>query len=483
MLIPRRRWIMIAASVPTMLLAALMLLNTGFAPQRAWAQTESGITSPAPGSIVSGAVSIIGTAVSENFDRYELAYKPEPSGEEAYIYLTQGAGQVTDGQLGVWQTDELAPGEYSLRMRVVRTDGNYTEYFVTNLIIGEEEEPTPTPEDTPTPLPATATPVLAQPTPAVQPTATPILQATPAVTPATDTTVVTGTVAVTETVEIDVEATPGITPISVNVVGGDEGSLRILLRAILASFTLGPATEAVTATVGTLPSLPVNLNLPPSVAVVGSVVRTGNFNTTQLFYAAGATATDLVETVSDQLSAQGFTTPTPMGAPGTVFLSTQADLSILCGPDEDIFVNMGVATLNNTNILQISLNPIGLGGDPCSPDSMQGMAPGYGILPQLQPLAGALVRGSGGSSSGDRISATADIQTGLTTDVVAAHYEDQLEEAGWERLDDTAADAIAWSAWAFSDDDGNDWNGTFYIVRLAGDGDSYVATLDAQRQR
>jgi hypothetical protein len=475
MLIPRRRWIMIVASMPMVLLVALILLNTGFSPQSAWAQTESGIISPVPGSTVSGAVPVIGTAVSENFDRYELAYKPEPSGEEAYAYLGEGREQVVGGQLGVWQTDGLAQGEYSLRMRVVRTDGNYTEYFVTDLTVGEEEEPTPTPEDTPTPLPATATPILAQPT--VPPTATPVLQATPVITPATETTVV------TETVEIEAEATPGITPISVNVVGGDEASLRILLRAVLASFTLGPATQAVTATVGTLPSLPVNLNLPPSVAIVGSVVRTGDFGGTQLFFAGQPPAVDLVENVRQQLSTQGFTAPEAMAASGGVFLSSQPEISILCSLDDELFVNLGTAVLNNTVILQVSLNPIRTGGDPCSPDPMQGMGPGYGILPQLLPLAGAQVQGSGGSSSGDRISATADIQTELTADVVAAHYEDQLEEAGWERIDESSSDAIAWSAWSFSDDDDNEWNGTFYIVRLAGEGDSYVATLDAQRQR
>jgi hypothetical protein len=268
--------------------------------------------------------------------------------------------------------------------------------------------------------------------------------------------------------------------ISVNVVGGDEASLRSLLRAILASFTLGPATETVTATAGTLPSLPIDLDLPPSVAVVGSVVRSGEFGGTQLFFAAQSTD-DLLEDLRDQLSDQGFAAPEGMGTAGQVFLSTQPELSILCNLDDDLFVNLGAATLNNTTILQISLNPIRAGGDPCSPDPMQVAGPGYGILPPLQPLEDALIRGSGGSSGGDRISATADIQTELTADVVAAHYEDQLEAAGWERIDDTAADAIAWSAWSFSDDDNNEWNGTFYIVRLAGEGDSYVATLDAQR--
>jgi hypothetical protein len=481
---PRRRWITVAVSAPLILIVALILVGSGLSPQRAWAQTESAIASPAPGSTVSGTVSILGTAVDPNFARYELAYKPEPSGEEAYIYLSEGAEQVIDGQLGVWQTDNLAPGQYSLRMRVVRTDGNYAETFALNLTVGQGEElPAETPTETATALPATATPIPAQPTqpPAtavaqpVAATATPIVAATPVVTPTIDTSAVTTTVAA--------DATPTITPVSVNVVGGDEASLRIFLRSLLASLAMGPATEAITATVGTLPSLPIDLDLPASVAVVGSVARIGEFGGTQLFFAAPPSVADLTETVREQLIDQGFTLPAASGTSGVVFLSTQPDFSLLCSADDELSVNLGTAALNNTILLQVNLSPIRPDGDPCTPDATQPAGLGDGVLPQLQPLTGALVQGSGGSSSGSRISATADIQTELTADVIAAHYEDQLEAAGWERIDDTAADAIAWSAWTFTDEDDNEWSGTFYIVRLAGDGSTFVATLDAERQR
>lgn len=481
MLTPRKRWIMIVVSAPMILMAALILLSSGLSPEQAWAQTESGITSPASGSAISGTVIIMGTAVDPNFDRYELAYKPEPSGEDAYIYLSEGAESVLDGQLAVWQTEDLAPGEYSLRLRVVRIDGNYDEFVATNLTVGAAaEEPTPTPEETATPLPPTATPVPTQPaaSPTTPPTAAPTLAATATVVAAPET----DTAAVTETVEVDVEA--DLAPISVEVVGGDEAALRIFLRSLLASFTMGPATEAVTATIGELPPLPIELDLPASVAVVGSVVRTGDFGSTQIYFAPPVSAVDILDDVRVQLADQGFTSPQTVGTMGEVFLSNQPDVSLLCRTEDDLFANVGIASLNNTVILQISLLPIQPGASPCSPDPTQaGMGPGYGILPQLQPLAGARVQGSGGSSSGDRISATADIQTDLTADVVAAHYEDQLDAAGWERIEETAADAIAWSAWTFTDEDDNEWNGTFYIVRLAGDGDSYVATLDAQQQR
>lgn len=134
-------------------------------------QAQSGITSPASGAY-SGDVPVIGTAVIDPFQRYELYYKLEPSGDDAFIYFDGGTTQVTNGQLGIWRTTNLAPGTYSIRLRVVKTDGNYGEFFVRDLVVNPNAviEPTATPtssEPTPTPIPtATFTPA-PQPTPIV----------------------------------------------------------------------------------------------------------------------------------------------------------------------------------------------------------------------------------------------------------------------------------------------------------------------------
>ncbi len=125
---------------------------------------QSGITSPAPGSTVSGPVPIIGTATGSSFARFELYFKQEPSGDEAYSYFAGETRQIVNGQLGIWQTDVLQPGTYTLRMRVVRPDGNYGEFFVPNITVGSEPA-------TPTPDAPTATPIpIDTPTPYPQPT-------------------------------------------------------------------------------------------------------------------------------------------------------------------------------------------------------------------------------------------------------------------------------------------------------------------------
>lgn len=142
------------------MLALLATMVAVSIPSSTHAQNQSGITTPAAGAPVTGDVAIIGTAVIEPFRSYELYYKLEPSGDDAYIYFGGGTNQVINGQLGVWSTGDLAPGTYSLRLRVVKTDSNYDEKFAYNLVVNQQP-PTPT---------ATAT--SSEPTPTSIPTAT-----------------------------------------------------------------------------------------------------------------------------------------------------------------------------------------------------------------------------------------------------------------------------------------------------------------------
>lgn len=164
---PITRW-----RVVSLLLLLLVETLPLFSPQPAVAQA-AGISAPTTGAAVSGDVIISGTAVIDPFQRYELYYKQEPSGDDAYIYFDGGTSPVTNGQLGVWRTTNISPGTYSIRLRVVKTDGNYGEFFVRDVQLGGSSgEPTATPTTTP-----------GSPTPTAIPTATftPAPQPTPAV--------------------------------------------------------------------------------------------------------------------------------------------------------------------------------------------------------------------------------------------------------------------------------------------------------------
>lgn len=132
---------------------------------------QSGITSPAAGSTISGDVPVIGTAEIDPFQKYELYFKLEPSGDDGYVYFDGNTSPVSNGQLGVWRASSLEPGIYTLRLRVVKADGNYAEYFAPNLNVNQG------PPATPTPATPTITPTSSVPTP----TFTPAPSATPVV--------------------------------------------------------------------------------------------------------------------------------------------------------------------------------------------------------------------------------------------------------------------------------------------------------------
>jgi hypothetical protein len=171
-------------------LVALIEAAPGRSPQEQAPQAV--ITSPRDRAVVRDKVSIQGTATHPQFWKYEVAYGPEPNPGEQWILIGMvHETQVIDNVLETWDTNLLPDGNYSLRLRVVRRDGNYDEYFVREVAVANTlptDTPTPavtpTPTDTPTPLPPTPTilielPVLPSPTPQPLPTIAPVVRPTP----------------------------------------------------------------------------------------------------------------------------------------------------------------------------------------------------------------------------------------------------------------------------------------------------------------
>lgn len=134
----------------------LLIFSLRMVPAGA-AQSQNGVTAPADGETLSGVVIITGTAVHPDYLRYELAFLNEANQAAGWIVFAEGMEPVLDGTLAVWDTtvghNVGAPvfpdGRYRLRLRVVKTDYNYDEYFVTGLQISNAgPTPTPTPDET-----------------------------------------------------------------------------------------------------------------------------------------------------------------------------------------------------------------------------------------------------------------------------------------------------------------------------------------------
>lgn len=158
-------------AVPGIILLLLILPAWGAmaAPPR---QGDLAIISyPADNDVVRGLISITGSAVHPSFDRYQLAYVLEPNANDQWIGIgPEYREQIVNGELAIWDTTTVPDGSYSLRLRVVRLDGNYTEIEVHHIVVANTqptETPTPsasaTPTVTPTSLPPTPTIVIAVP--------------------------------------------------------------------------------------------------------------------------------------------------------------------------------------------------------------------------------------------------------------------------------------------------------------------------------
>lgn len=144
-----------------MSLVTLLLIGGGRA-RLALAQSSSGILSPATGEQIGGVVLVQGTATDSAFLRYELAFWRDANPGSGWVVFAEGDQPVLNGTLAVWDTTIgrnvgspfFPDGGYQLRLRVVRQDYNFDEYFVTALLISNDQ---PTPAPTSLPL-ATNTP-------------------------------------------------------------------------------------------------------------------------------------------------------------------------------------------------------------------------------------------------------------------------------------------------------------------------------------
>jgi hypothetical protein len=159
------------------------------------AQPLGQITSPRDRAGVRGLVPIEGSATHSQFQKYEMHYGPEPNPGDQWTPIggSPFTVPVVQGRLGLWDTTIIPDGVYSLRLRVVRLDGNYEEYFVRGVqVLNARPTETPTPQATPTPAAPTDTPaptltvVIGVPTvssPTPRPTGTPLPTAPPTDTP------------------------------------------------------------------------------------------------------------------------------------------------------------------------------------------------------------------------------------------------------------------------------------------------------------
>jgi hypothetical protein len=114
----------------------------------------NGIYAPKSHARVGGIVDFVGTATDPSFLRWELAWSP--AGAEQWSFLYTDDRQLINQLMARLDLSKLAESRVDFRLRVVRQDYNYDEFFVRGVqVLPPTPVPTvhPTPEGTPTPTP------------------------------------------------------------------------------------------------------------------------------------------------------------------------------------------------------------------------------------------------------------------------------------------------------------------------------------------
>lgn len=157
----------------TRLVVVAVMLASGLTTVRAepvQQQTQVQITSPEVNTELRGIIPVVGSASAPDFQYYKLEFGHGPDPSQWALVGDMHDRPVINGQLEMWDTTRLPDGVYTLRLRAVKRDGNYGEFFVRQLRIANTSA-----TQTPTPT-ATATPEAETPTLPVTPKATATLQ-------------------------------------------------------------------------------------------------------------------------------------------------------------------------------------------------------------------------------------------------------------------------------------------------------------------
>jgi hypothetical protein len=260
-------------------------------------------------------------------------------------------------------------------------------------------------------------------------------------------------------------------------VESDEQLLLTLAQRLLSSPYAGGPAEEIQILVGKLPpAMPIELPLPEKAKVIGSLVR-GDHGA-QIVLDVDQPADAVVAFYRAQLERAGWQEFDWPMRPGGFGFGWQANAVMLCqsrrGP------SLTVSTFEAEGAwtdVRLNLQTDRRQSSCAVPDRAYGamMSP----IPNLRAPAGAKMYrgGSSGGGAGNSWHSTATLETNLDTAVLAAHYNQQLQAAGWEIVDQGHAGSSAWSTWRFRDDEGDMWAGTLLILDARGKADRRVAYL------
>ena len=256
--------------------------------------------------------------------------------------------------------------------------------------------------------------------------------------------------------------------------GASADQLRELATRLLTPPYGGPTGQAETVSLlpGQLPNDPAfDLSVPPGGRVVGSAVYAAGGTTAavDIVVDAPGNASDVETFYQRVLTGRGWSDSAYKGMPLGGFQPNQGPITrFFCAPAGPGFLQLSVlARTGSPNDVRLHAElttpgPCGINaGIPTGP-------PGYDKLPPLYAPNGVQLQsaGPGGGGPLPRASSSAEATTELSVSDLEAHFAQQLQAAGWTRLDGGAQGSLAWSTWQVPGPGG--WQGFLYVVQGPG---------------
>ena len=252
-------------------------------------------------------------------------------------------------------------------------------------------------------------------------------------------------------------------------VSDDELVPRSLVERLLAPedpFSTEP--EQATIFVGRLPEgLPVEIPIPDGFEVLGGWTRgggRGGEEEIEIVLDAAMPAGEAVDAFRTRTSAGGWSEPEQPGMGHGGFGSRPlGETALFCRTERGPALFVRARDRRNAPTSVRLMLVTGTRHSPCSPRSR---GPHFeSVIPDLSPPPGSRVLPQGGGGSDDDAHSTATLETDLDPAAIGAHYDAQLEEAGWNRLDGGSGGPQTWSSWTFTNE-GQRWAVLFLVLRL-----------------
>jgi hypothetical protein len=146
--------------------------------------TPLAITSPAPGEVLRGQVTVTGSMAIPGFvfAQLDFAYATASQPTGTWFSIQTFSQPIADSTLAVWDTTSISDDDYVLRLRVTLEDGTFQEVMVHVMVMNDVAL------STPTAVPPTSTPEIAVQIPtsfllAASPTPTDLPRPTPTMLP------------------------------------------------------------------------------------------------------------------------------------------------------------------------------------------------------------------------------------------------------------------------------------------------------------